>query len=217
MRASSIKKAVSYCGLCGDEQSSADRVQRTPLSKRCNKHLQTTLIQAAKMAPRYSSVSRAAVRQRKAERQCQSQMLMPCGARYCAASALIQGGTPRQVTFDRRIIQGVSWDADGSALIYSSSRGGLPSLWRIPASGGTPEPLPFGSGGRAIRPVVARKGNRMTYTNMAYSSSIWRAELPIAGAKPAPPAKFIVSTELEEGVRARRPAHRLPVNTHREL
>jgi transposase len=53
-RFSSIKKAVSYCGLCGDEQSSANRVQRTPLSKQRNKHLQTTLIEAAKMAPRYS-------------------------------------------------------------------------------------------------------------------------------------------------------------------
>jgi transposase len=53
-RFSSIKKAVRYCGLCGDEQSSANRVQRTPLSKQRNKHLQTTLIEAAKMAPRHS-------------------------------------------------------------------------------------------------------------------------------------------------------------------
>jgi transposase len=51
-RFSSIKKAISYCGLCGDEQSSANRMQRTPLSKQRNKHLQTTLIEAAKMAPR---------------------------------------------------------------------------------------------------------------------------------------------------------------------
>jgi len=31
-RFSSIKKAVSYCGLCGDERSSADTVQHTPIS-----------------------------------------------------------------------------------------------------------------------------------------------------------------------------------------
>jgi transposase len=53
-RFSSIKKAISYCGLCGAEKSSGDTVQRTPLSKQRNKHLQTTLIEAAKMAPRYS-------------------------------------------------------------------------------------------------------------------------------------------------------------------
>ena len=53
-RFSSIKKAISYCGLCGDQRSSADHTQRMPLSKQRNKHLQTTLIEAAKMAPRYS-------------------------------------------------------------------------------------------------------------------------------------------------------------------
>ncbi len=53
-RFSSIKKAVSYCGLCGAEKSSGNTSQRTPLSKQRNKHLQTTLIEAAKMAPRNS-------------------------------------------------------------------------------------------------------------------------------------------------------------------
>jgi transposase len=28
-----IKQAISYCGLCGEENSSADKVMRTPLSK----------------------------------------------------------------------------------------------------------------------------------------------------------------------------------------
>jgi transposase len=53
-RLSSIKKAISCCGLCGAEKSSGNTVQRTPLSKQRNKHLQTTLIEAAKMAPRNS-------------------------------------------------------------------------------------------------------------------------------------------------------------------
>lgn len=93
MRTPSIKKAVSYCGLCGDEQSSADPLRRTPLSKQCNKHLQTNLIEAAKTAPLQLS-SRAAAGQRKAERPCQSQILMPCGARYSAASVLRSKGLP---------------------------------------------------------------------------------------------------------------------------
>jgi transposase len=49
-RFSSIKKAVSYGGLCGDEQRSANTAQRTRLSKQSNQHPQTTLIEAAKMA-----------------------------------------------------------------------------------------------------------------------------------------------------------------------
>src|SRR5690348_1156998 len=36
-RFSSIKKAISYCGLCGDEQRSANSVQRTPISKQRNR------------------------------------------------------------------------------------------------------------------------------------------------------------------------------------
>ena len=53
-RLSWIKKGIGYCGLCGAEKSSGNTVQRTPLSKQRNKHLQTTLIEAAKMAPRNS-------------------------------------------------------------------------------------------------------------------------------------------------------------------
>ena len=50
----SVKDAISYCGLCGAEQSSGGKTQRSPLSKQRNKHLQTTLIEAAKVAPRWS-------------------------------------------------------------------------------------------------------------------------------------------------------------------
>src|ERR1700726_4856327 len=48
----SVKQAISYCGLCGAEKSSADKVMRTPLSKQRNKHLQRVLVEAAKVAPR---------------------------------------------------------------------------------------------------------------------------------------------------------------------
>ncbi|HEV2522411.1 MAG TPA: IS110 family transposase [Candidatus Acidoferrales bacterium] len=53
-RLSSIKKSISDCGLCGAEKSTGNTVQRTPLSKQRNKRLQTTLIEAAKTAPRIS-------------------------------------------------------------------------------------------------------------------------------------------------------------------
>ena len=52
-RFESIKEAVSYCGLCGDERSSADKVLRMPLSKQRNKYIQRTPIEAAKLATRY--------------------------------------------------------------------------------------------------------------------------------------------------------------------
>jgi transposase len=53
-RFASVKKAVSYCGLCGAEKSSGGKKERTPISKQRNKHLQTVLIEAAKLAPRWN-------------------------------------------------------------------------------------------------------------------------------------------------------------------
>jgi len=63
----SIKEAISYCGLCGDENSSADKVMRMPLSKQRNKHIQRVLVEAAKLAPRECH-ELAVVRQRELER-----------------------------------------------------------------------------------------------------------------------------------------------------
>src|SRR6202166_1970718 len=48
----SVKQAISYCGLCGAEKRSADKVVRTPISKQRNKYIQRMLIEAAKLAPR---------------------------------------------------------------------------------------------------------------------------------------------------------------------
>jgi transposase len=48
----SIKPAISYCGLCGAEKSSAGTAKRTPISKQRNRHLQTVLVEAAHLAPR---------------------------------------------------------------------------------------------------------------------------------------------------------------------
>jgi len=50
-----ISKAVSYCGLCSAQKQSAGKNQRGPISKQRNKHLQTVLIEAAKLAPRWNS------------------------------------------------------------------------------------------------------------------------------------------------------------------
>jgi transposase len=50
----SIADAVSYCGLTSAQHNSAGKEQRGPISKQRNKHLQTILIEAAKLAPRYN-------------------------------------------------------------------------------------------------------------------------------------------------------------------
>jgi transposase len=66
-RFSSNRQAISYCGLCADEKSSADKVMRMPLSKQRNKHIQRVLVEAAKLAPR-ESPELAMIRARELER-----------------------------------------------------------------------------------------------------------------------------------------------------
>jgi transposase len=51
-RFSSVRKAISYCGLCAALVESAGKMRRMPLSKQRNKHIQHILIEAAKLAPR---------------------------------------------------------------------------------------------------------------------------------------------------------------------
>jgi transposase len=53
-RFGSVKQAISYCGLCAAERSSAEVVKRMPISKQRNKHLQSVLVEAAKLGPRLS-------------------------------------------------------------------------------------------------------------------------------------------------------------------
>ena len=54
-RFSSLGDAVSYCGLTAAFRSSAGKEQRGPISKQRNAWLQTALIEAAKLAPRWNS------------------------------------------------------------------------------------------------------------------------------------------------------------------
>jgi transposase len=54
-RFSNLKKVQSYCGLCSGRNESAGKNKRAPLSKQRNPHLQTILIEASKLAPRYNT------------------------------------------------------------------------------------------------------------------------------------------------------------------
>jgi transposase len=53
-RFSSSRDAISYCGLCSAQRESAGKEQRGPISKKRNKHLQSKLIEAAKLAPNWN-------------------------------------------------------------------------------------------------------------------------------------------------------------------
>ncbi len=66
-RFSSIADAVSYCGLSSALVQSAGKTRRGPLSKQRNAHLQSMLVETAKLAPRWNA-QLAAVHERERER-----------------------------------------------------------------------------------------------------------------------------------------------------
>jgi Tol biopolymer transport system component/DNA-binding winged helix-turn-helix (wHTH) protein len=103
-----------------------------------------------------------------------------------------EGGDARQLAQDdHRILTSPAWTADGRELLFDFARGGAPSLWRVPASGG--EPRSAGIGGIALEPAVSPEGERMAFKAVSDTGAIWRLELgrgaPPAGSAPLYSAK----------------------------
>jgi serine/threonine protein kinase/Tol biopolymer transport system component len=94
----------------------------------------------------------------------------------------LAGGQPRRLTWDRRLIAGLAWTADGRAIVYSSTRTGLSTLWRIPISGGEPEPVAL-AGQDAAGPAISHQGQVLAYVHSTYVVNIWRAGGPRARAQ----------------------------------
>jgi len=92
-----IRQAISYCGLCGDERSSADKVMRTPISKQRNPHLQTVLVEAAKLAPRWNP-QLAAVHAREVQRGHRNRATLEVARKLVAyLLAVDKSGKPFQI------------------------------------------------------------------------------------------------------------------------
>ena len=91
----------------------------------------------------------------------------------------ITGGTPRRLTFGSRPMSGLAWSVSGKDIIYSAARGGAEGLWRIPATGGTAQPV-FSAGLVAYSPTIARKGNQLAFQQGMGKDNIMR--LNVRGA-----------------------------------
>ncbi len=87
----------------------------------------------------------------------------------------ITGGEAKRLTFDGRPISGPpAWTPDGRDIVFSSSRRGLISLWRISASGG--EPRPVAGVVMASAPSISRKGD-LAYVHQLSNDNIWQVDL----------------------------------------
>ncbi len=108
------------------------------------------------------------------------------------------GGEAHRLTFDNRLLLGLTWTPDSREIIFSSNRGGESfGLWRVSANGGTPERVAVGSDG-AFGPTLSLKGHRLAYATGFWNENIWR--IPIGPRRVlGKPEKLISSDEQEEG------------------
>jgi len=96
-RMDSICQAVSYCGLTSAQHNSAGKEQRGPISKQRNKHLQTILIEAAKLTPRYNP-QLAAVHEKELQRGDRNRATLAVARKLVAyPMAVDRSGKPFQV------------------------------------------------------------------------------------------------------------------------
>jgi transposase len=93
----SAAEAMSYCGLTAALKSSAGKQQRGPISKQRNHWLQTTLIEAAKLAPRWNA-QLAALHARELERGHRNRATLAVARKLVAyLLAVDKSGVPFQV------------------------------------------------------------------------------------------------------------------------
>ncbi len=107
LRFHSIGDAVSYCGLTSALDSSADKQQRGPISKQRNAHLQTVLIEAAKLAPRWNP-QLAAIHEREAQRGHRNRATLAVARKLVAyLLAVDKSGKPFQIRTPATVAQEV--------------------------------------------------------------------------------------------------------------
>jgi Tol biopolymer transport system component/DNA-binding winged helix-turn-helix (wHTH) protein len=114
----------------------------------------------------------------------------------------IAGGEPVRVTRDQLpFCERLAWTANGRELVFTSS-GGAPesssSLWRVSASGGTPQPA-FVGGNNAANPAISSRGDRLAYEQRSQDINIWQIEVPAATQPSRPATKLIASTRVDDG------------------
>ena len=114
----------------------------------------------------------------------------------------VTGGNPTRLTFDNLELPGsLEWTVDGREILFTSTRGGLPGLWRVGATGGRLR-RETGIGEYAFDPSVAQRGGRLAYLYRRIDRNIWRTPGPnwsrTAGSeRENGPVKLIASTREE--------------------
>jgi Tol biopolymer transport system component len=101
-------------------------------------------------------------------------------------------GPVQRVTFNC-LAMSLAWTQDSSTIIFSSSRNGALSLWRVKETGGDPQRL-AAVGDDAYSPAIARDGYRLIYS---HGSAMWGIFAVNLAEKAAAPAVILTSSEQD--------------------
>jgi Tol biopolymer transport system component/DNA-binding winged helix-turn-helix (wHTH) protein len=107
----------------------------------------------------------------------------------------LNGGVPRRLTFDNAWGGRPTWTPDGRDIVFSSNRGGPLNLWRVPSTGGAPQPV-AGVSTIAYAPSISRKGNLLAFEHASINSGIWRLGLKNETHPVGHPKSFITARGL---------------------
>jgi len=108
----------------------------------------------------------------------------------------VGGGEVKRVAGDNRQIDGLGWMPAGDEIVYATRRLGRPEeLWRVVASGGTPQPVAE-TGENAYSPAVSRTDKRLAYVRENYDENIW--QLDLAQGKVAGPQKKLIASTWQD-------------------
>ena len=98
------------------------------------------------------------------------------------SSDFVGEGAPRLLAGTGVGAQQPAWTPDGAEIVYSLAG----SLWRVPASGGSPPALVASAGQDAFMPVLSRQGPRtparLVYVRSTVDPNLLRLDLPAVGA-----------------------------------
>ena len=106
------------------------------------------------------------------------------------------GGEPRQLTFDKSAINGLSWSADRNIIFASNRKQSSSNLWQIAADGSNEPELVMTGGKNPTKPAVAPDGKTVAFVEDFQDTNIWRIEIDAAG-KQISSRKFIESARAD--------------------
>lgn len=108
----------------------------------------------------------------------------------------LPNGPVQRITYGC-LVMSLAWTADSSSIVFSSSRDGTLSLWRVRAAGGQPQRMAE-VGDDAYAPAIAKHGQRLIYSHGSAMWGIFSVSLEDKGASSA-----VILTSSEEAAAPR--------------